>query len=125
MNTHTPAFDSIGVLDLVIYTVLVNLSLTPIALKHHPDMTIGQACESNAAVFLRHFDGTPIRAIKAIRDVTGFDLRSAKEAHNQIRDTYSDADTVMVRMAVDAIDNGDTVRARSLLTKHLDTVSVS
>ncbi len=82
------AFDSIGVLDMVVYTVLRTLGLYALPLRADNGMTIGQVCEVNAGTFLAHFDGTPILAIKAVREASGFDLRSSKEACEQVRDTY-------------------------------------
>ena len=116
------AFDSIGVLDMVVYTVLRTLGLYALPLRAVDGLTIGQVCEVNAATFLAHFDGTPIQAIKAVREASGFDLRSSKEAYEQVRDTYEDVnvDSVLPALALDAIRSGDSVRAASLLTMHLN-----
>lgn len=78
-----------GTLDLIIYVVLTNLGLVPLALNPWAEgLTPDGIAEANAQKLLRHYDGRKITAIKDIRAAFGLGLKDAKEAVEQITETY-------------------------------------
>lgn len=95
MSYHTE-HDSVGPLDVVVSAVLANIHAQVRSQVERPlhwthaTLTLNEVAEQNAHTFLNHFDGRPILAIKAIREVVpSFSLAGAKRAFEQIRKTYS------------------------------------
>ena len=111
-------FDRIGCLDGVVYMVLNSLGLSPLPLREiNPPVLIDDVTDLNGAAFLSYFRGQPIQAIKAIRDVTGFDLKTAKRAYDSLLETYGEVGgpSNLVSMALEALRDGNAERAITLL----------
>lgn len=79
-----------GTLDIIIYAVLNSLGMSraPLTPLGRVETTIDQRCEMNARSFLAHFGTYKIKAIKAIREVSGLGLVDAKQAYEQVIETY-------------------------------------
>jgi hypothetical protein len=110
-------FDSpFGTLDVIVYMVLRNHGYSPLALTDFPghDYTPDETAESNARLFMTHFGDRKIQAIKAVREVSGFGLRLAKEAVEQVYETYGGEDYIVTR-ALAAISVRDYATAAKLL----------
>lgn len=79
-----------GTLDFIIYAVMQRVNITPLRLNTFTEsLTPDEIAESNARALLNYFEGRKIHAIKEIREVSGLDLRSAKDAYDQIVETYA------------------------------------
>lgn len=103
-----------GTLDFIIYGVLRSLGIEPLRMSTWGDLSADNIALANAAKFLDHFGDRKIAAIKAVREVSGLDLRSAKEAVEQIDETYGDVKDI-ARMALDSLLAGRTADATMLL----------
>lgn len=79
-----------GTLDIIVFAVLASLDLTrlPLTAVGANTGTLDGRCEANARTFLAHFGTFKIKAIKAIRDVSGLGLLDAKNAYEQIIESY-------------------------------------
>lgn len=91
MNYTRPAFDAYATLDFVIYAVLNALGLNPEPLTARPDLALSthdDIAYRNARKFVSHFGGRPIKAMSAMKEQTGMDLKSVKEAWHHILDIY-------------------------------------
>ena len=89
-RTTTPAFDCYGTLDFVIYAILNALGLNPERLDARPGYftTHDDIARRNARRLVNYFGAKPIHAIKAIREHSGMDLKSAKDAWDHILVAY-------------------------------------
>lgn len=79
-----------GTLDFIIYAVLATLGLERDSLSTadcYIDSMDNRAAR-NAERFLTHFGPRKIQAIKEIRTISGLGLKDAKEAYEQIVETY-------------------------------------
>jgi len=104
-----------GTLDIIIYAVLHAAGLRPLRLNtYEGSLGADGIAAANAAMFRAHFGDRKIQAIKAVREISGLSLRDAKEAVEQIDETYGDARTI-ARMAQDRLIQGDVDSARALL----------
>lgn len=103
-----------GTLDFIIYGVLRSLGVEPLRLSVWQGLDADGVATANAAKFRDHFGDRKIAAIKAVREVSGLDLRSAKEAVEQIDETYGDARDI-ARMALACLVDGDVANATMLL----------
>ena len=96
MPNVTPAFDCYGTLDFVIYAILNALGLNPERLDARPGIhftTHDEIARRNARKLVNHFGAKPIHAIKEIREHSGMDLKSSRDAWEHIVEAYEvDAD---------------------------------
>jgi hypothetical protein len=83
-DIFTPSF---GTLDLLVFITLRSLGLVADRLIGG-DRSIDAICEGNALRLYNHFPGQPIAAIKAIRAASDIGLRDAKQAWDQIVESY-------------------------------------
>lgn len=124
MNTSTrttPAYDSIGSLDVLIYAILGTLGLSRDPLRSDSFGSVTDATNRNARRFTNHFGGRAITAIKTIRDHSGFSLNDAVDAWHQILDTYGDRDYLRAAIAYE-LKNDNPDGAQYYLDKFHDLV---
>lgn len=91
LRSNAPAFDCYGTLDFIIFAILQTLGLDPERLVRDPERyntTHDRIAYRNARRFANHYAAHPIPAIKAIREHSGMDLVSAKDAWNHILAAY-------------------------------------
>jgi hypothetical protein len=98
----------VGTLDVIVYMVLRSLGFSTVENFTgvlHPSDTDGR-CKRNAERFAQHFAGQKIRAIKQIREVSGLGLRDAKEAYEQVVETYIGTEQHYRMLASQALEDG-------------------
>jgi len=76
-----------GTLDVIIAAVLLRIGKSA-TLTTLPNQTTDEAATLNARRFIEQFGDRKIAAIKTVREVTGLGLRDAKDAVEQVYETY-------------------------------------
>lgn len=114
MDNYTrDIFDAnVGTLDVVVYAVLASLNLSPLRFASHGGVGDGASgngarAHDNAMLFITHFADRPIQAIKAIHAHSGLGFKDARDAWDQICETYDDGDrryVLAVQRAIKARD---------------------
>jgi len=97
-DIFTPLF---GMLDVIIYAVLRREGVTPLPLSVYSEggmVSADEVATENARRFINHFFERKIVGIKAIREVSGLGLKDAKEAFEQVFETYAIDDPRVILM---------------------------
>jgi hypothetical protein len=123
----TRDFDAFGTLDIAIYATLRRCrhpDVLELSTFYHPELTVDGIAEHNARVFIRHFDGRKIYAIKELHAASGFDLRTSKEAVEQILESYQASRDYQIAAAGRALLENQIRYASELLARvlHRDAV---
>lgn len=109
-----PAF---GTLDLIVAAVLRHLNI-PATLsiwsEGAPGVTTDALAERNAHRFIEYFGDRKIAAIKAVREVTGLSLRDAKDAVEQVFETYDNRVERQFTVEIAFADHGEGLQNMSL-----------
>jgi hypothetical protein len=95
-----------GTLDLIVFLTLRSLGLIAEPLNA-PAGEMDAVCERNALRLYEHFQGARIQGIKAVRSATNIGLREAKDAFEQIVETYVGSERSYLDAARVAIDSGN------------------
>lgn len=110
MNRDRPAFEYYANLDFIVWVILNTLGLNPERLRRDPEnryTTFDGIAYRNARRFVNAFACRPIHAIKEIRDHSGMDLVSSKEAWLTILSTYELEREYYRACIVDALHRDD------------------
>lgn len=109
-----------GTLDVIIAVVLIRLGLpATLNIWANGGSTPDQIAADNAARFIEHFGDRRIAAIKAVREATGLELRSAKYAVVQVYETYQTAEHY-ASLAIEALQDGRYSEAYELTAKAIE-----
>lgn len=119
MDNYTrDIFDiNVGTLDVIVFMVLNTLGMHALRFGISTDPANGARATDNAQLLIHHFADQPIQAIKAIRETSGLDLKSSKDAWDQICETYDDGDRRYVVALKRAIKNRDLQAAEYYASK--------
>jgi len=108
MDTQDIFDTHVGTLDVIIYAVLNMLGLPRERIDND------ESARLNAARFVEYYGDKQIRAIKAIREVSGLNLRDSRDAWFQAIETYyGDYQYKMLRLKL-AAERGDNQTVMSL-----------
>ena len=113
---------NVGTLDVIVYAVLNTLGMHALRFASHGGVGDGASgngarAVDNAQLFIHHFADQPIQAIKAIREHSGLGLKDAKDAWDQICETYDDGDRRYIVALKRAIKNRDLQAAEYYVSK--------